>query len=317
MKRFSIITGFLGSGKTTLLNRLLKHPDMAATAVLINELGEVGIDHLIVDEFDDDIVLLESGCVCCSVRDDLTASLLSLYERSRRGEIPPFESAVLETTGIADPGAVLQLLMADADICRRYRFATVATVVDACYASDNLAEIPEARRQVLLADRLLVSKVDQVEDGRYERLRTMLQGLNPEAPCFVASQVTPEQLFAQAASRSTVPPAESVSHGRRFGAFHVGWTAPADLDAVVGWAEGLLSARGDDLFRIKAVLNVRGEDRPVLLQTVQHSAYPPERLSAWPDGAPRSDVVMIAQNFSAQAARASLAPFVPLGDDGA
>ncbi|MEO0996647.1 MAG: GTP-binding protein [Pseudomonadota bacterium] len=316
MKRFSIITGFLGSGKTTLLNRLLRHPAMTATAVIINELGEVGIDHLIVDEFDDDIVLLESGCVCCTVRDDLTTSLLGLYERSRRGEIPPFESAVLETTGIADPGAILQLLMADTDICRRYRFATVATVVDACHASDNLAQIPEARRQVLLADRLLLSKLDQVDDGRRDRLRETLQRLNPQAPCFVASRVTPDQLFPQTAMRPPVMAAESVTHGGRFGAFHVGWTAPVDLDAVVTWAEGLLSARGDDLFRIKAVLNVTGDDRPVLLQTVQHSAYPPQHLSAWPAAAPRSDVVMIAQNFSARAARASLEPFVPLGGDG-
>lgn len=310
MSSLSIITGFLGSGKTTLLNRLLQHVDMARTAVLINELGEVGIDNLIVEQFDDDVVLLESGCVCCSVRDDLSASLLDLHTRSERGDIPEFDRAVLETTGIADPAAILQLLMADRDVCERYRYSTVVTVVDALYGPDNLHGLPEVSRQVLMADRLVLAKRDLVDTEAEQALRDRLSKLNPLAPCFDSDTVTPATLFSTDVANEVRTPVAATDHGNRFSTFHIGWQQAVDWAAIEAWAEGLLAARGEDIYRIKGLLNLKGESRPAVFQSVQHSVYARDYLKSWPQGSPHTDLVFITQDFTKRAALASLQPFV-------
>ena len=310
MSSLSIITGFLGSGKTTLLNRLLQREDMARTAVLINELGEVGIDNLIVEQFDDDVVLLESGCVCCSVRDDLSVSLLDLHTRSQRGAIPEFDRAVLETTGIADPAAILQLLMADRDVCERYRYSSVITVVDALYGPDNLRALPEVSRQILMADRLVLAKQDLVDTAAALALRAKLAELNPLAPCFDNNTVTPAELFATDVANDVRVPVAATDHGNRFTTFHIGWQQAVDWTAIETWAEGLLAARGDDIYRIKGILNLTDEPRPTVFQSVQHSVYARDYLEAWPNGTPRNDLVFIVQNFTRPAALASLEPFV-------
>ncbi len=305
-----MISGFLGSGKTTLLNRLLQDPRMDSTAVLINELGEVGIDNLIVDQFDDDIVLLESGCVCCSVRDDLTASLLKLHHRGELGQIPPFEQAVLETTGIADLPSILQLLMSDKPVCERYRLGSVVTVVDACFGPANLRDIPEASRQVVMADRLVMSKTDLADDAGQAALRDSLRALNPGAPCFQSADVTPEQLFSHMPDHSDKPKLPHVHHDARFATFQVAWDHAVEWSAIETWIEGLLSARGDDVYRIKGLINVTRESRPTVFQSVQHSVYAPSYLTAWPGGKPYNELTFITQHFSRRAALASLRPFV-------
>ena len=310
MKTLSIITGFLGSGKTTLLNRLLKDPAMGNTAVLINELGAVGVDNLIVDEFDDDIVLLESGCVCCSVRDDLTASLLNLFDRGKRGDVPAFEQAVLETTGVADPAGILQLLMADEAVCERYVLGNVVTLVDACFAPQNLADIPEAARQVQMADRLVLSKTDLVTGGQSRQLRARLAELNTVALLLISADATPQELFASTSQHTLNPDLPDLSHGTRFTTFQVRWDEVVDWSQLEAWLEGLLSARGEDILRIKGIVNVAGESRPTVLQSGQHSAYAPMQLIGWPGGEPYSELTFIAQNFSQAAAYNSLRPFI-------
>ncbi|NNM00012.1 MAG: GTP-binding protein, partial [Gammaproteobacteria bacterium] len=315
----AILTGFLGSGKTTLLNRLLKDPDMAETAVLINELGEIGIDHLIVDAVDDDIVLLESGCVCCSVRDDFTAALLSLHHKRSEGLIPAFDLVVLETTGVADPAAILQTMMEDPLICERYCHGPVITVIDACYAGENLAAQPEARSQLMLADRLVLAKADLVEAGQRDELAGRLRASNHLAPLLDAATVAPRTLFApltprdmlarldQARSAAGTPAVQAVQagfggHTSQYSTFHIGWETPVPRSALETWLEGLLFARGDDILRIKGVVNLAGEARPVLLQSVRQSLYQPAFLSRWPAGRPRTDLVMIARHFTKTAA---------------
>lgn len=310
MKNLSIITGFLGSGKTTLLNRLLRDPQMEATAVLINELGDVGIDHLIVDEFDDDIVLLESGCVCCSVRDDLTASLLNLHDRGARGEIPEFKQAVLETTGIADPASILQVLMADEDVCSRYGIGSVITVADAVFGAENLDAIPEASAQVLMADWLVVSKTDLASGEQERRLRRKLREISATAPFLQSADATPEQLFSASASDIPRPEMAPAKHKERFQTFQLAWDDAVEWSAIENWIEGLLSARGDDIFRIKGILSIEGESQPTVFQSVQHSVYAPTRLTEWPGGKPHSDLTFITQHFSRTAALASLRPFL-------
>jgi len=315
MITLSILTGFLGSGKTTLLNRLLRDPDMATTAVLVNELGDVGIDNLIVDRVDEDIVLLESGCVCCSVRDDLTSSLLALSARAERHEIPAFDHAVLETTGIADPGAILQLLMGDELICSHYRPGNVVTVVDACYALQNFDEIPEVTQQVLLADKLVLSKTDLVDGDRLRILRARLEGLNSMSPVYYSSDVSPADLFRTALELKPRKPIDVLRHANRYATFHIGWQEAVSWPAIETWIEGLLSARGQDLFRIKGIMNIKGEECPVVFQAVQHSVYKPSHLQSWPGGAPRTDLVFIAKNFTEEAALNSLKPFIDVAMD--
>ena len=314
MKKLAIITGFLGSGKTTLLNRLLKEPAMASTAVLVNELGEVGVDHLIIDQFDDDIVLLESGCVCCSIRDDLTSSLLTLNSRSECGDIPRFSQAVLETTGIADPTAILQLLMADKSVCERYQLGPVTTVVDACYGADNLRVVPEALRQVLLAERLAVSKTDLAGDAETGATMNLLRDLNPTALILDCRDFGPEHLLADSFMQGIVAVAPETGHGSRFSTYQVAWQKAVDWAAVEVWIEGLLSARGDDIWRIKGIMNVENNPLPVVFQSVQHSVYSPAQLTKWPHNEKRTELTFIVRSFPRDAALASLRPFVELNE---
>jgi len=312
VKRFSVITGFLGSGKTTLLNRLLRDPDMASTAVLINELGTVGVDHLIVDQFDDDIVLLESGCICCDIRDDLSLSLLDLYGRCERGEIPPFDQALLETTGIADPAAILQLLMADELIVARYEFGTVATVVDACFGLDNLRTVDEALRQVQFADRLIVSKADLVDEPKLALVRQALEELNPTADIIDSREATPGRLFAGDVLHKPFAGPRNPGHSEHFNTFQVRWDKAVDWADIEIWIEGLLSARGEDIWRVKGLMQVSDSPRPLVFQSVQHSVYAPTHLAEWPDDTRQTDLTFITRGFSREAALASLRPFVEL-----
>jgi len=182
----TVLTGFLGSGKTTLLNALLKHPDMGETAVLINEFGEVGLDHLLVEAIDDDIVLLNSGCLCCTVRGDLVTAMRDLFFKRVRGDVPEFSRVLIETTGLADPAPILHTLMTDALISSRYRLDGIVTTVDAVNAPDQLTSQPEAAKQAAVADRLVLTKTDLVDAAALAALKDRLHALNPAAPLLIA-----------------------------------------------------------------------------------------------------------------------------------
>lgn len=311
---FIVITGFLGSGKTTLLNALLRKPGMSDTAVLVNEFGEIGLDQWLIEPIADDVVLLESGCVCCSVRDDLSASLASLLARRRAGIVPAFRRIALETTGIADPGPIAQLVLGDQELSAEIRLAGVTTVVDALLGERSLETHEECAAQVAMADRLVLSKLDLAEDGQVASLRKQLQAINSLAP------ITSSDLDAWdvddffrpndycMASRAGM----STPHGRhagRFTTFSLAWESPVDWPDFEAWLDGLLYARGEDILRLKGLLNVAGHDRPVVVQGVQHTIYPPAKLEGWPCGAPRSELVFITRDFSRDAALRSIEPF--------
>jgi len=204
-----LLTGYLGSGKTTLLSRLLRQPALADTAVVINELGEVGLDHLLVDRgSEDDVVLLDSGCLCCALGNSLQETLESLHFRRERGELPPFARVVIETTGVADPGPIAATLSLDRAIARHYRLGSIATMVDAAHGITHLARFPEARRQVAMADRIVVSKGDLVDAAAIAQLEHRLRALNPHAPFIhaVAGDVGANEVFADAhLPRATLP----------------------------------------------------------------------------------------------------------------
>src|SRR5579862_554787 len=193
----TVLTGFLGSGKTTLLNHVLKQPEMAATAVIVNEFGEIGIDHLLVESATEDVVLLNSGCFCCTVRGDIVNTLTDLFVKRVKGRVPHFARAVIETTGLADPAPVLHALISDPIIAERYLIDGVVTTVDAVNGAGTLDRQPEAVKQAAVADRLIVTKADLATPEALAALDARLAALNPGAPLLHATNgmIDPAQLF--------------------------------------------------------------------------------------------------------------------------
>jgi G3E family GTPase len=193
----SVLTGFLGSGKTTLLSRLLRHPGMADTAVIINEFGEIGLDHHLVEAADGEPVVMSSGCLCCTVRNDLVDTLRGLYLKRVRGVVPEFKRVVIETTGLADPAPILHTLMEDPVVETYYSLDSVVTTVDAVHGQSQLDAQPESVKQAAVADRLVLTKTDLASPDTVAQLQRRLGRLNPGAPLFAAVQgeIDPEQLF--------------------------------------------------------------------------------------------------------------------------
>lgn len=193
----SLLTGFLGSGKTTVLNHLLRAPELANTLVIINEFGEIGLDHELVEWSNGDMVLLQSGCLCCTIRGDLVDTLRSVFLRRVKGEIPEFDRVLIETTGLADPAPILHTLMTDLFIGTRYRLDGVITTVDAVNGQDTLDRQEESVKQAAMADRLLLTKTDLAETAAIEALERRLRALNPAAPILRATDgiVSPGKLL--------------------------------------------------------------------------------------------------------------------------
>jgi G3E family GTPase len=299
----TLVTGFLGSGKTTLISRLLAHPDMGETAVIVNELGEVGIDHHLLRRVDERTVLLNSGCVCCTLRGDLADELRDLDSRRARGEIPAFRRVVVETTGLADPAPIVYTLAAEPVVRHQFELDAIVATVD---ARNGLVE-EESVKQAAVADVLVVTKVDvATPDGLEARLRA----LNPGADVVEAAfgDVEPARLFGRSRSDPrNFPSAGGHAHGD-VRAFCLVLERPLDWTAFGIWLTMLLQARGGDLFRVKGLLDV-GAEGPLLLNGVQHVVHPPEHLDAWPDDDRRSRIVFIGRGLAPEAVERSLLAF--------
>ena len=300
----TVLTGFLGAGKTTLLNHLLQQPELARSAVLVNEFGEIGLDHLLVEKLDDSTVLLNAGCLCCSVRGDLARVLREMLPRARRDEI---SRIVIETTGLADPVPILATLMSDPVAASAYRLDGIVTVVDAVNGAAHLDTQQEAVRQVAVADRIIISKTDLADATA---LRDRLKALNPAAPVIEAAfgKVDPgfilhAGLFDPSAKIPDVAGWLNTAafedagdhhhhdpnrHDARIAAFCVTLPDPLDWQGLAMWLELLVASRGEQLLRVKGILNLQGHDRPVAIHAVRHLMHPPVKLAAWPDGDPRS-----------------------------
>ena len=314
-----LLTGFLGSGKTTLLRHLLDQPALADTAVLINEFGEVGLDHLLVRQVTDDVVLLASGCVCCTVREDLAAQLDELADLRDAGRIPPFSRVAIETTGLADPAPVAQLLLGDAGVASRFFLAGIIATVDAVNGLATLDAHPEPVRQAAMADRIVLTKSDIADADALARLEARLARLNPGAPRLRSapgSEPPPAALFDARAYDVAALPAEAHgwmredSHGshhdERIASFVLAPRGPVDWEAFRDWLELLLSARGEQVLRVKGLLEVRGRNGPVVVQGVQHLLYPAEQLPSWPGGRRGTRLVFITMDLPEAGLAASL-----------
>jgi len=300
-----VLTGFLGSGKTTLLSRLLREPAFARTAVIVNEFGEIGIDHDLVETSDEQFVQLTTGCLCCRVRSDLVVTLLELARRRSLGQVPAFERVVIETSGLADPAPILQALLLDGAVARHYLGGSVITTVDALLAERTLQAQPTARRQVAMADALVITKTDLDPDAA-DRLAQRLRALNPDAPVQATrAGASDAGLIWQVASAAPPPWREARVGGMDAPGEHLGrvgrWTLvrdrPLPAAALALFLEALAEHCGDRLLRVKGLVEVAGESaRPAVVQGVQHVFHPLRWLDRWPSGDRRTRLVFIGED---------------------
>lgn len=332
---FSVVTGFLGAGKTTLLNKLLRDPALANAVVLINEFGEIGLDHLFIEKIDGDMVMMASGCLCCTIRGDLIDALEGLLRRRDNGRLRAFDRVIVETTGLADPAPVLQTIMSHPYLLLRFRLDGVITVVDAINGGESLRTYPEALRQAAFADRLVLSKIDlvQSDDQRtgLAELRENLGRLNPAARLVeglahvdvtslldaglynpstkspdVARWLNAEKLQSQSEEGGERrQPAHHHHHGHevnRHGdairAFCLVSAAPLQPSAFDMFLEMLRLAHGPNLLRVKGIVALADDPhRPVVIHGVQHVFHPPVRLEHWPDSDHRTRIVFIIKDL--------------------
>jgi G3E family GTPase len=310
----TLLTGFLGSGKTTLLRRLLADPALGDTAVIINELGEVGIDHLLVEHLDDQMVLLKSGCVCCTVRGELATAMRDLHSRRERGTMPPFRRLVIESTGLADPFPVLSTLKADPVLRHHFRSAGVITTVDAVNGMFQLDRHIESVRQVAIADVIVLTKTDLAEAAVTARLVAQLGAMNPSAPQLSAAEISFDVgALLQSGSNSGFKAIEEFAVGeaahRGVSAFSIIVDEPLDWTAFGVWLTMLLNRHGERILRVKGILALAGEERPVAVHGVQHLVHAPTHLSCWPSDDHRSRLVFIVEGIEPDLIRRSFAVF--------
>lgn len=313
----SIITGFLGSGKTTLLNHLVQQPGMADTAVIVNEFGEIGIDHLLIEQAFEDTVLLENGCICCSIRGDLVDTLTDLLRKVAAGELPPFSRAVVETTGLADPAPILQTLISDERLQKDFALDRIVTTVDAVNAPGQFEDYEESIKQVAVADCLLITKPD-LATKNVATLQGRLRSINAVAPISVIDhgRADPEVLFGETLVARDFGAWLAHSHNHQhdghsgINSFALVIEEPLPWRAVREWLETIASLRGGDLLRVKGLLNVIGRDGPVVVHGVQHVFHTPVELRDWPDAVRTTRIVFITKGLERAALENALAAFV-------
>jgi len=336
----TVITGFLGSGKTTLLRRLLRHPGMDRAAVVINEFGDVALDHELVEASSEQVTLLGNGCLCCTMRTDLQQTLRDLFVRRRAGEVIDFDRVFVETTGLADPVPVLHTLQTDGLLAAQFRLNGVVTLVDAVNGAGQLDTMREAARQAAVADRLVITKTDLAAPRDVERLRERLAAMNPYATITTAvnGQLDP-RLLADIAPRSSRADAGEIdrwlyagasadagglrptreraaaasAHDAAIHSFCLWFDEPFTWDGIDAVLKALTALRGPDLLRVKGIVHIAGEAGPVVLHGAQHLIHPPVLLEAMPDTDPRSRIVFIVRGIPKESIEALFAAMKGLG----
>lgn len=333
----SILTGFLGSGKTTLLSRLLSSPSMTATAVLINEFGEIGLDHLLVRAVHGNTMVLQNGCICCSIHEDLQRALRDLVNGNLAGPVGNLDRAVIETTGVADPAPIVRTLLGDPMLSNQIRVANIITTIDAVLGIDQVDRHGEALRQAAFADRIVITKTDIADTAAVARLRRRLRTVNPTARLYdsqssqfaadalletgvfdpqtrlgeVSHWLTPTMLGGE---REHFEAQSEHDHqhsgGSHLQTFSLRIEQAVDWSAFGVWLTCLLHRHGARVLRVKGLLNVAGAAGPLVLHGVQQMIHPPIHLESWPDDDRASRLVFVVEDLDAPAVRASLLAFL-------
>ena len=338
----TLLTGYLGSGKTTLLNQLLQAPQLRDTAVLINEYGEVSIDHLLVRAVSGNISVLANGCVCCSVAGELVGALRDLYFKRASGEVPYFRRVIIETTGLADPAPIMYTLIEMPLIAARYQLSGVISTVDATHGDTQLDAYSEAVKQAAVADRIVLTKVDLASTLEIARLKTRLAQLNPGATIVESvmgdtdaaalfntglyqpkqktqdvrtwlnaeayRQVRPTQVLPRLSQRHAQ--VDRPRHDERINAFCVRYDEPIEWESLINVLEMMQSVRGAHMLRVKGIVNVAGEAKPRVIHVVEHTIYPVANLAAWPDSDHSTRLVFIVRDLDEAFVLDSLKAFI-------
>lgn len=320
----TVITGFLGSGKTTVLNQLLRAPDLSDTAVIINEFGEVSLDHLLIEQAIENAVLLKNGCICCTVRGDITDTLAELFRKRESGELPWFSRIAIETTGLAEPAPVVHSILDSGQPCR---LDGIVVTVDAVHARDQLARQTEAQNEAGLADRILLTKTDLVSPAQEAKAERAIRGYNNVAPILTVARagVKPEDVFGlgpeqadqdSRLARWLLPVAEEDHHHHRDHHNHhhaiasvvVRASRPVAAASLTLWLDSVLSLHGANVLRLKGLVSLEGEQRLLVVQAVHHVLHPfvwlpePARRARGEGG---TEIVVIHRGLSARGLQAS------------
>ena len=320
----ALLSGFLGSGKTTLINALLRDPRMAGTAVAVNEFGDIPLDRDLIDHGADKTVVLANGCLCCNLAGDMEDAVMRLFSRREGGEVPRFQRLLIEPSGLADPAPIAQAILRNPVMSRAMRLEAIVTTVDALFGESQLARHPETRKQVALADRLVLTKTDLVTTASLERLQLELRNQNPAAPIFKAPHgvvdatlLFPPSFFdlavsTQAPNRSGLF-ADSVDpdHRGRHAVVSLFADRPLIWRAFDNWLRRIRIEHGEHLLRVKGMLEIESVDGPVVVQGIHHVLNAPVELDAWPDGERRSRLVLIADRATIDTVRESWATGLP------
>ena len=315
-KPVSVLTGFLGSGKTTILQHLLALPEMHGTAIIINEFGEISVDHLLLETAEEKMVLLSNGCVCCSVRGDLVQAIRSLFQRMRSDQIPPFERILLETTGLADPGPIVQSLIGPALSNLPVYFDSIATTIDSTNIMEALEQHKQIHSQIAVADSLLFTKADLCEKVHLDNVENRIRKLNPRATRDFTEmgKIPSRRIFGQRLLDPSASPKQARStteqmfsnteqsvehsHGDDIRSFVISRDKPLPYSTLDTFLQTLRSYRGQDLLRVKGLVQIQGsENRPVVIHGVQSVMHSPITLKKWPSSDHRTKLVFVTRNI--------------------
>ena len=326
----TLITGFLGSGKTTVLNHILQDPAYHDTAVIINEFGEIAIDHLLVEQSIENTIVLQNGCICCTIRGDLVDTLIDLLKKMHAGLIPSFKRVIIETTGLASPAPLLQALVHDPLINKEFTLNRVVTTIDVVNGKLTLQTYPESVAQLAAADIVLLTKSDLATEDAVHTISQQIQAINPTAALRLCphGQSDPAWLLPSSPKPSDPPRSDTAFlphsahdhtthehsdhnhshflHENAITTFTIREKTPISEHALTQWLHALLSLRSQALLRVKGLVHVKGQARPVVIQAVQHLVHPPTQLPSWPDADQDTRLVFITRALPESAIRASL-----------
>ena len=315
----TVITGFLGSGKTTLLSSILKKKEMQKTAVIINEFGEIGLDHALIEHTDENIVELQSGCICCTIQGDLNKTLIDLFDKMMNGKVSSFNRVLIETTGLANPVPIIHTLMSSIELIRIYSLDGVITVVDSINGEKTLDLHEESLKQLALAEKIILSKTDIIDKDEIKSLIYRIKEINPVSQIVLSKfgNIPLEEIFGLGAYDPYKKSADVKKwlaaekykdkkhhhnhdvnrHNENIRAFSMMSENPVNMIAFSFFRDMITAALGANLLRMKGIINIAGEERPAVIHGVQHIFHPVQWLETWPDNDRRTKLVFITQNI--------------------